>query len=104
MKRLLFLIAFLALAVPALAQTTVPDEPMMSLKRLSFAVGANYVWHTAADSDENLPRWPKEWEAGFYGAYSLTPHVSAIGAVEYGVDNKTFRSRLGVRYVIFKGN
>ena len=97
---LLLLVASTARAEDA--PVLIQNEPILSLKRLSLAVGADYAWWSGEQS--NQPSFDKEWQAGFYGAYSLTPHLAAIGRVEYGLDSKLFHSALGIRLTVFKGN
>ena len=99
MKRLLFAAlaaALFAVALPAHAQTT--GKPILSLDRLGLSAGANYAWH--AGESLNLPKFKKEWEAGIFAAYNLTPTLDLVGSTLSGLDNKTFRSSVGLRVAL----
>lgn len=79
-------------------------KPLLSAERLSLAVGANYAFFSAPlESSARLPEFKKEFEAGVFAAYNLTPHLSAVGSSVYGLDNKQFRTSVGLRVRIFQG-
>jgi len=103
MKKCLLTIGLLAaLAAPVAAQTTLVDVPILSEKRISMGLGANYSWWHGDDA--SVPSWKKEWQGGIYAAYVLTPNVAVVGKTEYGVDSKLFNTALGVRVTVFAGN
>lgn len=93
-----FALSILASAVHA------EDKPLLSVERVSLGAGFNYAFHAAPfETSAPLPEFRKEFEAGLYGAYNLTPHLSAVASSVYGLDNKTFRTSLGVRIRLFQG-
>lgn len=103
LKRLLLSLFALAV-VSSVAHAQAEPKPLLSAERLSLAVGANYAFFTAPlESSSRLPEFKKEFEAGVFAAYNLTPHLSAVGSSVYGLDNKQFRTSLGLRVRIFQG-
>lgn len=95
--------AVLMMAAVAVAQAE--DKPLFSWERLSFAAGVNYAWHAAPfENAAPVPAFGKEWEAGLYAAYNLTPRLSLAGSSVYGMDNKLVESRVGVRIRLGSGN
>lgn len=111
MKKLaLAALAALALsAAPALAQGT-DDVPLFSPIRLSLGVSGNYAFY-AQSGDQPLPAFDKSWEFGGVMAYNLVaqpggraPLLSATYSLNYDVDNKWWRHRLGATLVLWKGS
>lgn len=111
MKKLaLSALAVIALsASPALAQG-VDDVPLFSAERLSLGVSANYAFYGQA-GDQPLPAFEKAWEFGGLMAYNLVaqpggaaPLLSATYSLNYDVDNKWWRHRLGATLVLWKGS
>lgn len=99
MKKLLAALVLLCIAVPALAI----DAPIVSLKRVSLAVGANYQWYGGLD-EPTTRAFDKEFSGSLHGAYSMTPHLSLAAASFYGLDSKEFTSYVGVRIRIYRGS
>lgn len=108
MKKVLFLVVLAALSLPVVAAAQVP-VPMLSMKRLAIAGGANYDWY----SESNLPPYPKEFSVGLYAAYALTapaelaqrtPRTCLIAALERGFDNRTLHTKVGLRVTLWDGN
>ena len=80
------------------------DRPLFAWERLSFAGGVNYAWHAApAEAAAPLPLAVKEWEAGAYAAYNLTPMLSLAASSVYGFDNQHVVSRVGLRVRLGRG-
>jgi hypothetical protein len=90
----------LALAAPAVA--VAQEASLLSFDRLSIAGGVDYAWYEAS-GNEPVPSFGKEWEVTLVGAYSLTPQFHLTGSSAYGLDNKFFRTRLGVRVSLWQG-
>lgn len=85
-------------AATAKAAEAPAGRPLLALDRLSFAGGLNYCWYAAPlDGSAPVPSFGKEWEAGLYAAYNLTPHLSLAGSSVYGLDNKNVQNRIGLR-------
>lgn len=96
-------VAVALVAMAAVAQAA--DKPLFDWSRLSFAGGVNYKWIAApTDASAPVPAFGKEWEAGVYGAYNLTPMLSLTGSSVYGFDNKQVESRVGLRVRLGNGN
>jgi len=103
MKRTI-LAVLAALCIASVAHAADEPRPLLSAERLSLAVGANYAFFSAPlESSARLPEFKKEFEAGLFAAYNLTPHLSAVGSSVYGLDNKQFRTSVGLRVRIFQG-
>ena len=103
LKRLLLSLFALAVVSTA-AHAQAEPKPLLSAERLSIGAGVNYAFYSAPlESSARLPDFKKEWEAGVFAAYNLTPHLSAVGSSVYGLDNKQFRTSLGLRVRIFQG-
>ena len=105
MKKSLALLLFLILALAAAAGKpahAADDVPLLSVTRLQLAGGANYLWY-GAEASEPTPSFGKEWEVGVYGAYNLVPSVDLVGSVAWGLDNKLYQTRIGVRLALFAG-
>ena len=83
------------LALPARAQQQ--QVSLLHISRAAVAAGANYDWHYGPGLNPE-PVFKKEFAGGIYGAYVLTPHVSAYSAVVYGVDNRVWRISPGLHY------
>ena len=102
-----YVIAFAILlsltASASFAQTK--EAPLLSASRLTLATGANYRWNTTPLSGASEPILGRhaEWEAGVFGAYSVTPHFSLVGATTLGLNSRQFRHTLGVRFRIWQG-
>lgn len=79
------------LAGPAAAQS-----PLIDLDRFAFGVGASYDWHEGNPTP--VPAQKDEACANLFGAYSLTPHVSAVARATYGAGNRVLRVSPGVHY------
>lgn len=77
----LFLV-LLMLLVPAMAQA--------QAKVFGLALAANGVWF---DDDTS----PADFELGAAVKASLSPHISAVGDLAYGVDHSYIRGAAGVR-------
>ena len=78
------------------------DRPLFAIERASLGAGLDYAWWQN-QGDHELPPFKKAWEAGLYGAYVLTPHFTATASTVYDFDNKWIRYRLGVRFVLWRG-
>ena len=79
---------------------------MLSWDRLALSAGLDYAWYSApANTSSTPPAFTKEFEPGLYGAYVLvapppnTPGtiVTLAGSGAYGLDNKLYRFKLGIR-------
>lgn len=81
MRKLLCVVALVLLASPALA-----GEPVFKL-----SAGANAIWY---DGPAGLP---SDFELGGTGRASLSPHISAVGGLFFGLDNSYVRAPIGVR-------
>jgi hypothetical protein len=100
---MLVLVAFFGLlCAPAHAQTTAAT-PMLSITRASLAAGIDYASY-GQQGNQPLPDFKKAFEVGLYGAYVLTPHVTATGSGAYDVDNRWIRWRVGLRTVLWRGS
>lgn len=104
MKRFILTAALLAVAVAAHAQT-----PIVSAERLSLGVSSNYCFYQQS-GDQRLPDFKKSWEFGGVAAYNLVskpdgkaPLFSLTYSLNYDVDNKWWRHRVGGTLVLFKG-
>ena len=104
-----YVIAFALLlsltASASFAQTPVKEAPLLSASRLTLATGANYRWSTTPLSGASEPILGRhaEWEAGLFGAFTVTPHLSLVGATTLGLNSRQFRHTLGVRFRIWQG-
>ena len=58
----------------------------------SLGLGLGGIWREDAGVGA-----PRDFEAGLRGAISLTPHVSVVGGVHYGIDQSYVRGSGGVR-------
>ena len=83
-RKFLFLMLLSVLAVPAQAASP--------WQALTVGIGGGGVW-----VDEGAGPAFRDVEAGLAAAVSLTPHVSVIGSVNYGVDRSYVRGSGGVR-------
>lgn len=77
-------------------------HPLFDISRASLAAGVDYAGYQQQGA-QKLPDFKKAFEVGLYGAYVLTPHVTATGSGAWDVDNKWIRWRVGIRTVIWKG-
>lgn len=75
-----------------------PLPTPVSLPMLSGSAAFGYSWHAGEAS--NLPTFHKEFEAGVFATYRLVDNVLLAGSTVYGLDNRTFRSSLGLRLVL----
>lgn len=93
-----------SLAGSAFAQdpSPAPEYPIFSIQRVHLGAGANYEW-CASQGDEPLPAFDKEWTAGLYAAYNMTPQLSLVGSGVYSLDTKFLRTSVGLRVRIFQG-
>lgn len=95
-KFLLFAVALVLAAVPALAQGLqyTPPTPhsvmVWSPERWSFGIGADYEFLNA-NGQEPLPPFDHEWDAGAFVSWAATKHTSLSGSAVYGFDNKFVR-------------
>ena len=104
MRRLL-LAVILGLCVSAPAWALDPDPvqyPWNSLARLQLGARLTYDWFDAPEATIPLA-FKKEWNVGLGAAYNIVPKMSAIGRIEYGVDNKLWHYGLGVNVQLYKG-
>jgi len=58
----------------------------------TVGVGAQGAWFDGADQEP-----VRDFEATGRGAFSITPHISAVGGVQYGFMESYVRSSVGVR-------
>jgi hypothetical protein len=92
------------LASSAMAQAAPVPKPLLSVERLSVGAGLNYAFYSAPlESSARIPEFEKEWEVGVFAADNLIPHLSLVGSSAYGLDNKLFRSSVGLRVRLFQG-
>jgi hypothetical protein len=85
----------LAAALLLLAATAhAADAPILSMKRVSFAAGADHKWY----ADGN-----KGYQAGVFGAYNVIPHASLVGSSVYDFNAKGLEHKVGIRIRIFQG-
>lgn len=106
MKRFLLTAALLCVAATTFAAT---QAPLFSTDRLSLGVASNYCLYQNA-GDQRLPDFKKSWEFGGVAAYNLVskpdgsaPLFSLTYSLNYDVDNKFWRHRVGGTLVLFKG-
>ena len=57
----------------------------------ALALGANVAWHDGTTSHN------PDFEGAANGAMSLSPHISAVGSVNYGFERNYWRSTAGGR-------
>ncbi len=105
MKKLLFVAALAVLAFAAVAQSraaTIENVPIFSPLRAAVAVGADYAFYGGKDA----PAFPvkKEWQGGVFGSYRLTPTLSLVAGMRYGVDSKQFDTKVGLRLLLWAGD
>lgn len=105
MKYAKWALVLAVLGIVAFAATAkAADQPLLSLDRLTFAGGLNYKFVSAPEPESApVPPFGKEWEAGLYAAYNLTPHLSLAGSIVRGFDNKQVEERIGLRVRFGKG-
>jgi hypothetical protein len=92
--------ALAALALTATVSSAAPLKDLLSWDRLYLSAGAQQAWTQPTLADLK-PR--SEVEAGAYGAYVLTRHLSLIGASTYGFTSKDMRYTVGVRVALKLG-
>ena len=110
MKRFVLFVAA-ALALSASTALAAGDAtPLLSLDRASFGLSGNYAFYGQAGA-QRLPDFPKSWEFGGVAAYNLVaqpggkaPLLSLTYSLNYDVDNKWWRHRLGATLVLWKGS
>lgn len=95
------MLAVLALASVASAQTIYPVEPLFSMKRVSLAAGVDYTFWDK-ELQPTLGR-DKEFEAAVLGAYSLVPHLALTASTRYTLESHLFTHRVGVRVHLWGG-
>ena len=83
-------LALLVLAHPAHAE----DAPILSMRRVSFATGADAKWYTDG---------ARGWQAGVFGAYNVTPHASLVASSVYDFNARYLEHKVGIRIRIFQG-
>jgi len=104
LKSVIAFVVLLSLTASAsFAQTK--DAPLFSASRLSLATGAQYRWNTTPLSGASEPILGRhaEWEAGVFGAYTVTPHASLVASTTLGLNSRQFRHTLGFRFRIWQG-
>jgi hypothetical protein len=84
----------------ASAQAQVQAKPLFSLQRASLAVGADYG---AIGGISALIAAKKQAGVGIYAAYALVPKLTLAGSAWYGVADRAYTYRAGLRYVIWRG-
>lgn len=100
----LLCLAMLLVTVPAQAQDPVdPPESLLSVKRLSVAVGADYAWVNRGPLTLDDVTGFRGWDAVVSAGYNLTPSVDLVGKCAYALHDGAFRSTLGFRILIFDG-
>ena len=107
------LLTALALSLPFASQAHAQGTdgtPLFSAERLSLGVSGNYAFYAQA-GDEPLPAFEKSWEFGGVMAYNLVaqpggraPLLSATYSLNFDVDNKWWRHRIGATLVLWKGS
>ena len=105
MKKVFVVLAALVLAFVLTcpkAHAAAVSAPLFSPLRAAVAVGADYAFYSGHDA----PVFPvkKEWQAGIFGSYKLTPTLSLVGGTRYGLDSKQFDSKVGLRLLVWDGN
>lgn len=75
-------------------QARAADAPILSMRRVSFATGADHKWYTDG---------ARGWQAGIFGAYNLTPHLSLVGSSLYDFNAKGLEHKVGLRLRIWRG-
>lgn len=99
MKRFLFLVALVVVALLpglALAQDTPAQYQWYDLEhRLTIGATGRYQW--------NIQSGAEEFVAGPVVAYELTPHLTFVGNVLYGVDSKDSIVQLGLTIPLYGG-
>jgi hypothetical protein len=70
------------------------DAPILSMRRVSFATGVDHKWFDTGE---------RNWQAGVFGAYNLTPHLSLTGSSVYDWRSKWLEHKVGIRIRIFTG-
>lgn len=101
MRKYLVLL-FLLAAVPAFAQSADNPKqyPLFSLARLHAGVRTEYEW--GSKSPDLQTATLKEFRVGVSGAYSLVPHLAAIGRVTAGLGGAP-RFAVGLNLELFNG-
>lgn len=94
--RALFSVLALTLISAAASAATLNsgDAPILSMRRVSFATGADAKWYEDGG---------KGWQAGVFGAYNVTPHASLVGSSVYDFRYKGLEHKVGIRIRIFQG-
>lgn len=84
---------------PCRAETL--DLPIFTPQRLALAVGADYATYSGASA----PKFPvtKEFQAGVFAAYKMTPTLSLVAGSRYGMDSKQFDTKIGLRLLVWDG-
>ena len=101
---LLLAVLLAVLPAPAQAQDPVPvEESLLSSKRLSIAIGADYAWVNRGPLTLDEVQGFRGWDAVVSAGYNLTPSVDVVGKVGYALHDGAFRSTLGFRILIFDG-
>ena len=89
--RVLLCAGLLVLAATAHAA----DAPILSMKRVSIAAGADHKWYTDGS---------KGYQAGLFGAYNVVPHASLVASSLYDFNAKGLEHKVGVRIRLFQGS
>ena len=95
-------ITALVVLTAAVCQSATIDAPAFSTKRLAVAAGADYAFYSGKDAP--ALGWKKEFQAGLFGAYKLTPTLAATGSWRYGLDTKQFETKVGLRLIVWDGS
>ena len=82
-------VCFTIMALALVALLAVPARASSDL--FALYAGANGAFFGQADP------WNADVEAALNGKASLSPHVSAVGSVNYGFSHSYFRSTVGAR-------
>ena len=101
MKAILTLLCLSALLLTASAYAATSDLPLFSAKRAALAVGGEYAFYSGQDAP--ALNFKKEWQAGIFGGYKLTPTTSLTASLRYGVDTKQFETKVGLRLIVWDG-
>jgi len=110
MRKSLMLCSIAAVLLILFVLPSHAETPLLSLERASLGATANYAFYGQA-GDQPMPAFEKEWEFGAVAAYNLVampegraPLLSLTYSLNYAVDNKWWRHRLGVTLVLWKGS
>lgn len=105
MKRILFVVALLALALtPVLAQAETMYGKWNDPRRFAVGARAQYEWNSRLGDTSAPPlTFEHELALGAILDYSAGKRVQFSAATLFGTDNKQFRSYVGGTLILFKG-